>query len=397
MRIVLGITGSVAAYKGAALARTFVREGHEVRAIITAAGQRFVTPLQLQALTGHPVPTDMWEPAGSDAMDHIDLARWGDALVIAPATADILAKLSHGVADDLLSTIALAFTGPVFVAPAMNTRMLQHPATVANLATLTERGLYVIAPDEGDLACREIGPGKLAEPETIARQVFEALAREHDYAGVRVLVTAGPTLEPLDPVRTIGNRSSGRMGFALAAALVERGASVRLVCGPTPLEPPDGPLEVVRVETTAEMAEAVGERFAESDLLIMAAAPADWRPRRVTREKVPRTDGPVNLELEPTEDILARLTPNKGERVVVGFALEGGDRVAAGRRKLERKGLDVIAVNDPSGEGEGPGSATNRLTVLHADGEVDEIGLESKERVAHRLLDVVLRHVRTSR
>ncbi len=397
MRIVLGITGSVAAYKGAVLARTFVRDGHDVRAVITAAGQRFITPIQLQALTGHPVPTGMWDPAGADAMDHIDLARWGDALVIAPATANILAKLAYGLADDLLSTIALAFTGPVFVAPAMNTRMLEHPATAANLETLTARGIHLIAPDEGDLACREVGPGKLAEPEGIARRVLEVLALDRDYAGVRALVTAGPTLEPIDPVRTIGNRSSGRMGFALAAALAERGASVRLICGPTSLEPPPGPLEIVRVETTDQMARAVGERFEECDLLIMAAAPADWRPREVAAQKTPRTGGPVTLELEPTQDILAGLAPHKGERTVVGFALEGGDRVAVGRSKLERKGLDMIAVNDPEGEGEGPGSPTNRLTILHRDGAVEEIGLESKERVAHRLLDAVLRHVRGPR
>jgi phosphopantothenoylcysteine decarboxylase/phosphopantothenate--cysteine ligase len=397
VRIVLGITGSVAAYKGAELARLLVRDGHQVRTLFTAAGQRFVTPLQLQALTGHPAATDLWQTVGPDGMEHIELAQWGQVLVIAPATADIIAKLAHGLADDLLSTVALAFAGPILVAPAMNTRMLEHPATRANLELLDRRGVHLMETGRGDLACREIGPGRMAEPAAIAQYVRTLLEGPRDYEGIRALVTAGPTREAIDPVRTLSNRSTGRMGFALARALRHRGAEVRLIAGPTELEPPAGLAETVRVETTTELARAVGERFAECDLLIMAAAPADWRPAAPDREKRPRARGTFTITLEPTEDILAGLVPQKGERAIIGFALEGGDRVAAGRAKLERKELDAIAVNAPDTPGEGPGEATNRITLVHRGGEVEELGLDTKERLADALLDAVRRYVRGAR
>jgi phosphopantothenoylcysteine decarboxylase/phosphopantothenate--cysteine ligase len=397
VRILLGITGSVAAYRGAELARLLVREGHEVRALLTAAGQRFVTPLQLQALTGHPVAVDLWQPAGPDGMEHLELVRWAEALVIAPATADMIARLAHGLADDLLSTVALAFTGPLIVAPAMNTRMLEHPATRANLETLAGRGVHLLETQTGELACGEVGLGKMAEPSVIAGRVQACRAAAHDYAGVRVLVTAGPTREALDVVRTLSNRSTGRMGFALAEALRRRGAEVSLVAGPTSLEPPAGLAETVRVETTAELARAVEERFEDCDLLIMAAAPADWRPALPEEGKRPRKEGAFTLTLEPTEDILAGLAPRKGERGLIGFALETGERVAAGRAKLERKGLDAIAVNAPDRADEGPGSATNRITLVHRGGEVTEFGLESKERLADALLDAVRRYARVAR
>jgi phosphopantothenoylcysteine decarboxylase/phosphopantothenate--cysteine ligase len=394
VRIVLGITGSVAAYKGAELARLLVRDGHEVRALLTAAGQRFVTPLQLQALTGHPVPVDLWQAAGPDGMEHLELARWAEALVIAPATADIIARLAHGLADDVLSTVALAFTGPLFVAPAMNPRMLEHPATRANLELLAGRGVHLLETQTGELACGEVGPGRMAAPAAIAARVLAGPAAAGDYQGVRALVTAGPTREALDVVRTISNRSTGRMGFALAEALRRRGAEVRLVAGPTPLEPPAGLAETVRVETTAELARAVGERFEDCDLLIMAAAPSDWRPADPGGSKRPRGEGAFTLTLEPTEDILAGLAPRKGDRGVIGFALEAGEPAAAGRAKLERKGLDAIAVNAPGLADEGPGAVTNRITLVHRGGEVEEFGLDTKERLAHALLDAVRRYVR---
>ncbi|MFC1543839.1 bifunctional phosphopantothenoylcysteine decarboxylase/phosphopantothenate--cysteine ligase CoaBC [Gemmatimonadota bacterium] len=396
-RIVLGITGSVAAYKGAELARSLVRRGHDVRALLSSGGSRFVTPLQLQALTGNPVPESQWEPLARDAMDHIQLARWGDVLLVAPASADYLARTAHGIADDLLSTVTLAFTGRLIVAPAMNTRMLLNPATQTNLATLVSRGIVVVESEEGDLACGEQGAGKMADVERIVERVEDLLRADLDFSGIRALVTAGPTIEALDPVRIITNRSSGRMGFAVAAALRDRGAMVRLVSGPTPLEPPADLTEVVRVRSTAEMSEAVSERFDSCDLLVMAAAPADWRPAESAAGKSPRTEGPIQIRLDPTPDILGGLKDSKGERVVVGFALETGDAAERGRMKLERKGLDLIAVNDPTEDGAGPESLTNHLILVHADGRVEELPAAPKERIAHELLDRVLPYLRRDR
>jgi phosphopantothenoylcysteine decarboxylase/phosphopantothenate--cysteine ligase len=367
--------------------REFIRRGHEVQALLSEGGARFVTPLQLQALTGNPVPVSQWEPTDPDAMDHIRLARWGDVLVVAPATADYLARTAAGIADDLLGTVTLAFTGRRAAAPAMNTRMLLDAATQANLATLGERGWLIVESDEGDLACGEQGAGRMASVHRVAEEVEALLAADLDFSGVRALVTAGPTIERIDPVRIISNRSSGRMGFALATALKDRGAAVYLVHGPTQLEPPADLTEVVRVENTAEMADAVGERFEACDLLIMAAAPADWTPTRPSAEKIPREGGPIELTLEPTGDILAGLRGKKGSRITVGFALAGGDLEAAGREKLERKGLDLIAVNDPDEAGAGPEVDTNRLILVHADGNTEELPLAPKERIAHALLD----------
>lgn len=396
-RILLGISGSVTAYKGAELAREFIRRGHQVRTIITSGGQRFVTPLQLQALTGHPVQSDQWETGRPDGIDHIFLARWADILIVAPGSANTLAKLAGGIADNLLTTTALAFSGPLVLAPSMNTKMLLHPATQANIDTLTGRGVDVLDCEEGDLACGETGPGRMMEPGRIADRVEARLAERLDYSGIRALVSAGPTSEPIDPVRVVTNRSSGRMGFAIAAALAERGASVRLVTGPTALEAPPGIAETVRVMTTAEMAEALDDRFEECDILVMAAAVADWRPAEISEEKLPRGNGAIDLHLVPTGDIVSDLAARKGSRTVIGFALESGDLVAGGRAKLEKKGLDAIAVNDPTEEGAGPESETNRITLIHEDGRVEELPLQSKETIAHRLLDAVHAYVQRNR
>ena len=396
-RILLGISGSVTAYKGAELAREFIRRGHQVRTIITSGGQRFVTPLQLQALTGHPVQSDQWETGRPDGIDHIFLARWADILIVAPGSANTLAKLAGGVADNLLTTTALAFSGPLVLAPSMNTKMLLHPATQANIDTLTGRGVDVLDCEEGDLACGETGPGRMMEPGRIADRVEARLTEWLDYSGIRALVSAGPTSEPIDPVRVVTNRSSGRMGFAIAAALAERGATVRLVTGPTALEAPPGIAETVRVMTTAEMAEALDDRFEECDILVMAAAVADWRPAVISDEKLPRGNGAIDLHLVPTGDIVSDLAARKGSRTVIGFALESGDLVAGGRAKLEKKGLDAIAVNDPTEEGAGPESETNRITLIHEDGRVEELPLQSKETIAHRLLDAVHAYIQRNR
>ncbi len=396
-RILLGISGSVTAYKGAELAREFIRRGHQVRTIITSGGQRFVTPLQLQALTGHPVQSDQWETGRPDGIDHIFLARWADILIVAPGSANTLAKLAGGIADNLLTTTALAFSGPLVLAPSMNTKMLLHPATQANIDILTGRGVDVLDCEEGDLACGETGPGRMMEPGRIADRVEARLAERLDYSGIRALVSAGPTSEPIDPVRVVTNRSSGRMGFAIAAALAERGATVRLVTGPTALEAPPGIAETVRVMTTAEMAEALDDRFEECDILVMAAAVADWRPAEISDEKLSRGNGAIDLHLVPTGDIVSDLAARKGSRTVIGFALESGDLVAGGRAKLEKKGLDAIAVNDPTEEGAGPESETNRITLIHEDGRVEELPLQSKETIAHRLLDAVHAYIQRNR
>jgi len=286
----------------------------------------------------------------------------------------------------------VAFDGPQYVAPAMNTRMLRNPATQANLKTLAERGMQVVESGEGDLACGERGAGKMAEPEQIAARVQESMASRLDFSGVRALVTAGPTEEALDSVRVLTNRSTGRMGFAVAEALARRGARVRLVSGPTPLPPPEELAETVHVRSTAEMERAVRERFPDCDLLVMAAAVADWRPASGPGPKQRRSGGPVQLDLEPTEDILEGLKDLRDSQVMVGFALEeGGDQEApeAGRSKLERKGLHLIAVNDPTEEGAGPEAETNRLVLVHRDGRVEDLPMQSKRKAAHDLLDAV--------
>ncbi len=388
-RIVLGITGSVAAYKGAELARSLVRRGHEVRALLTAGGSRFVTPLQLQALTGHPVPSDQWHPASADAMDHIRLAQWGDVLVVAPATADYIARAAHGLAEDLLTTVTVAFTGEVIVAPAMNTRMLNNPVTQENITSLEARGFRIVESEEGELACGERGAGKMAEPERITDYVEAVLGERLDFSGVRALVTAGPTMESIDPVRVVTNRSSGRMGFAVASALAGRGARVSLVSGPTQLDPPEDLAEVVRVESSEEMAAAVTDRFSDCDLLIMAAAVSDWKPAEVSKEKMARAAGARQILLEPTTDILESLMDEKKDQVVVGFALEVGDPVEGGRTKLERKGLHAIVVNDPSEPGAGPDEMTNHVYLVHRNGSTDELALAPKERIAEQLLDLL--------
>jgi len=388
-RILLAVSGSITAYKSAHLVRDLQRVGHEVRCLLTAGGQKFITPLTLQALSGHPVAVDPWQPLEADAMDHIHLARWAEALLVAPASASAIARLAGGLADDLLGSTALACTGPLFIAPSMNADMYRHPATRANLDLLRDRGADIIAGSAGELACGESGPGRMEEPAGIAEYVTETLRNRGDFAGLRALVSAGPTAEDIDPVRLVTNRSSGRMGFALAAELAGRGARVTLVHGPTWLHPPAGPVEIVGVRSAADMEAELTSRFADCDLLLMAAAVADFRPAVQQADKIARDSGPLTLELEPTVDIVASLTARRSNQVVVGFALETGDPLVGGRAKLERKNLDVIAVNDPTEPGAGPEVETNRLTVLFADGRNAVLGPAAKEQVARELLDLI--------
>ncbi|MGA7860219.1 MAG: bifunctional phosphopantothenoylcysteine decarboxylase/phosphopantothenate--cysteine ligase CoaBC [Terracidiphilus sp.] len=399
MRVTVGVSGGIAAYKAAELVRALQRQALEVHVVMTEAATRFIQPLTFAALTGHKVITSLWDDSGSgessyeaaseqNGIDHISEAQWSDALVVAPATANILAKFAHGVADDFLTTMYLATQAPVLVAPAMNVNMWDHPATQANLEILRQRGVRVIEPGTGDLACGMVGAGRMAEPDAIADAVLNALGRRHDLAGEVVLVTAGGTREALDPVRYIGNRSSGKMGYALADAAQSRGAKVILISGPSALYPPSH-CEVVKVTTADEMRHAVLERMTDATLVIKAAAVADYRPVNVSDQKLKRT-GPITLELAPTEDILAEVVRRRRPgQLIVGFAAETQNRMENGRAKLLRKGADAIVVNDVSNEGVGIDADNNAATFLTASTAI-ELHEMPKRKLADRILDEIL-------
>jgi phosphopantothenoylcysteine decarboxylase / phosphopantothenate---cysteine ligase len=395
MKIALGVTGGVAAYKAAELVRRLQQEKLDVQVVMTRAAQEFVTPLTFAALTGQKVITDLFSAAGAapanveSAIEHIAVAQRIDLLLIAPATADILGKFAHGIAEDFLSTLYLATKAPVVVAPAMNVNMWDHPATQENLKALRARGVHVVDPDEGYLACGMTGAGRLAATETIAKKVCEVLGLGHDFEGQTVLVSAGPTCEDIDPVRFLTNRSSGKMGYALAEAAHRRGAHVVLVSGPTELGIPEG-VDWVPVRATEQMHRTVLERAREAHVTIMAAAVSDYRPTTAQDRKIKRGEGRFTLELEPTPDILAELGREKGNRVLVGFAAET-DRVAENARgKLSRKGADMIVANDVTQQGAGFDTDTNVVTFYLRDGREIPLPKMSKLDVANRILDQVL-------
>jgi len=393
MKIALGVSGGIAAYKAAELVRQLQDRGVRVQVVMTAAAQEFVRPLTFAALSGEKVITEMFgagaeQPNLDSAVEHIAVAQSIDALVVAPATADILARFAQGIASDFLSTLYLATTAPVVVAPAMNVNMWEHAATRANVETLKQRGVRVVEPDAGYLACGMAGPGRLAANETILAAVMQALGAAQDLAGETVLITAGPTREPIDPVRYIGNRSSGRMGYALAEAALRRGARVLLVSGPTALEPP-GAAEVVAVETAEEMRQAVLSCLTEATIIIKAAAVADYKPRQRAQQKIKRR-GALSLELEPTTDILAEVASKRSSQIVVGFAAETENVLENARRKLASKALDAIVVNDVSRKGIGMDSERNAVTIITPTETID-VPETSKWEVAHRVLDAVVR------
>ena len=397
MRVTVGVSGGIAAYKAAELVRALQRQALEVHVVMTEAACKFVQPLTFSSLTGHRVITSLWDDGAGGAgetageqngIEHIGEAQWAEALVVAPATANILAKFAHGIADDFLTTMYLATTAPVLVAPAMNVNMWNHPATQANVETLRQRGVRVVDPGTGDLACGMVGTGRMAEPDAIADAVLQALGRRHDLAGEIVLVTAGGTREALDPVRFLGNRSSGKMGYALAEAAQSRGAKVILVSGPTALHPP-AHCEVVKVVTAEEMREVVLGRMAEATLVVKAAAVADYRPVAVSEQKLKRT-GPMTLELAPTEDILAEVVRRRRPgQLIIGFAAETENRMENGRAKLLRKGVDAIVVNDVTADGVGIESETNAATFLTATTST-ELHEMPKRQLADRILDEIL-------
>lgn len=396
MRIALGVTGGVAAYKAAELVRHLQQEGFDVQVVMTRAAQEFVAPLTFAALTGQKVITDLFggragEPANVEsAIEHIAVAQRIDLLLVAPATADILAKMARGVADDFLTTLYLATTAPVVVAPAMNVNMWEHAATQENVKLLRERGVRVVEPDEGYLACGMTGAGRLASLEAIVAGVRKALGAVRDLEGETLLVTAGPTREAIDPVRYLTNRSSGKMGYAIAEAAARRGAQVILVSGPTALDTPAG-VARVDVRTAEEMYRAVMEHLRQATVVIKAAAVADYRPAVPRETKMKRGEGRILLELEPTPDILADVVRQKGERILVGFAAETDHVVEHAREKLAAKNVDLIVANDVTAEGAGFDHETNVVAMYARDGREATLPRMPKWDVAQRVLDEVLR------
>jgi phosphopantothenoylcysteine decarboxylase/phosphopantothenate--cysteine ligase len=387
-RIVLGVTGGIASYKTGWLARLLTAAGAEVDVVMTRAATEFVGPVTFEALTGRPVHTDLFEPGR--ALDHITLAKGADAIVVAPATADFLARIAHGFADDLLTACLLATDAPVLLVPAMNDRMWANRQTQQNVEHLRELGHHVVQPDEGPLAAGEgSGPGRMPEPETILAHVGRVLETDGAFRGRRVLVTAGPTREPVDPVRFLSNRSSGKMGVAIAAAAWRRGAEVSLVAGPLEVPVPPG-IHITTVETTSEMADAVRAALPAADALVMAAAPADFGAAAPPTKKIKKKDKPDAIALAPTPDILrSTRDARRPNAVVVGFALETGDAVAGGREKLAAKDLDLVVVNDAQDPGAGFAVDTNRVTIVHRDGREEALGLMPKADVAEAILDRV--------
>ena len=395
MRITLGVTGGVAAYKAAELVRRLQHDAFTVQVVMTRAAREFITPLTFAALTGQKVITDLFAESGGEpnldsAIEHIAVAQRTDLLLVAPATADVLAKFARGIADDFLTTLYLATTAPVVVAPAMNVNMWNHAATQENIEMLRARGVSIVDPDEGYLACGMTGAGRLAGQEHIVAAVRDALHLQRDLEGQTVLITAGPTCEDLDPVRYLTNRSSGKMGYAVAEAAARRGARVILVSGPTALDAPAG-VERIDVRTAAEMYRAVLEKFPDSSVAIFAAAVADYRPAEMLDQKIKRNKESFTLALEPNPDILATVAQNKGERLIVGFAAETEHVAENARKKLAAKNADLIVANDVTAEGAGFDHDTNIVTLFARDGRDLPLARMTKSEVAQRILDEVVR------
>jgi phosphopantothenoylcysteine decarboxylase/phosphopantothenate--cysteine ligase len=391
MKAALGVSGGIACYKAAEIVRRLQDRGVDVTVLMTKAATEFVTPLTFRALSGNKVYVGIFEAphSGGDfegAFDHILIAQSIDLFLIAPASADCIARLAAGIADDFLTTFHLAVTSPVIVAPAMNTRMWEHASVQANLQTLIRRGVHVIEPEVGQMACRTYGPGRLAPVEEIVDRVMNIITRPRDLRGRRVLVTAGPTVEDIDPVRYISNRSSGKMGFAIAQAAKERGADVILISGPSELQFAGA----IRVRTTEEMRRAVLDNSSAADVVIKAAAPLDFRPASVAPQKIKKAGGALTIQLEPTTDILKELGGRKNGRILVGFAAETENHVRNGLEKLKAKNLDLIVVNPASGPESAFDSDMNHATVIDASGHAEDIPPVTKRVMADKILDRVV-------
>ncbi len=389
-KVLLGVTGGIGAYKAAHLVRDLQREGAQVSVVMTEGATRFISPLTMETLSGHPVGLDMFSLTEERTIGHIDRAGWADVFVVAPATANYLGKAAAGIADDLLTTITLAVTCPLVIAPAMNSRMWAHPAVTQNLQSLVKRGAHVVPPGEGELACGEEGPGRLAEPERILEEIIACLSIK-DLSGLRVVITAGPTREAFDPVRFISNRSSGRMGYALGAAAARRGAKVTIISGPVELAV-SFTAEVRRVTTAREMLAEIEEVLPETDWLIMAAAVADFAPASVQKDKVKKgSKQDLTLQLSRSPDILEAVSPMKGDRLFLGFAAETRDLLENARKKAHDKMLDLIVANDVSQEETGFDSDENSGMILDQGDLAEEIPRMPKIQMADRILDTALK------
>jgi phosphopantothenoylcysteine decarboxylase/phosphopantothenate--cysteine ligase len=397
MKVLLGVTGCIGAYKAAEVLRGLQRRGVQIRVVMTRHATEFVRPLTFEALSGQPVIVEMFDRPNYATIEHIAVAREADLLLVAPATANAIAKFAHGVADDFLSTVYLSNTNPVLIAPAMNVEMWNHAATQANIKILRKRGVLFVEPGVGYQACGEVGMGRLAEPEEIVESALEVLKsrisdlESRDFAGEHVMVTAGPTVEDLDPVRFITNRSSGRMGYAIAEAARDRGARVTLISGPVNLPPPEN-VETVSVRSTREMFEAVMSRLHDVTVFVGSAAVADFRPARRAEQKIKKEGRrTITVELEETEDVIAAVgaAPNRGRRVVAGFAAESQSLLEYAERKLREKGMDLIVANDITRSDAGFGAETNAATILKRDGSRVDLPLQSKRALADRALDEI--------
>jgi phosphopantothenoylcysteine decarboxylase/phosphopantothenate--cysteine ligase len=409
MKVALGVTGGISAYKAVEVMRGLQKRGVDVQVLMTRNATQMITPLTFQAISGFPVITDMWAESDDPEIKHIQIAQSVDLLVVAPATANVLAKFANGIADDFLSTVYISTTAPVLVAPAMNVEMWAHPATQENVDRLRKRGVHFVDPDEGFLACKSVGPGRLAEPEAIVNRAWGILQlgintgasdsaplresidsgfKTQDLTGETVLITAGPTYEAIDPVRGITNRSSGRMGYAIAEAALKRGAQVKLISGPVSIAPPDG-LETIQVKSAEEMHNAVMANLTDATIVVMAAAVADYRPVFIADQKIKKNNGNLLLELERTTDILAAVGRLKDSRVLIGFAAETQNVEANARKKLQEKNADMIVANDVSAKDAGFDVETNRVTFISKDWK-KELPLLSKLEVADEILDAAI-------
>jgi phosphopantothenoylcysteine decarboxylase/phosphopantothenate--cysteine ligase len=387
--IIAGISGGIAAYKAAVLVRTLVKSGAEVRVIMTPMAKHFITPLTMATLSGHPVYTDFYNPENGDWNNHVRLGLWADACLVAPATANTLAKMAHGIADNLLLTTCLSMRCPVVAAPAMDMDMWAHPATRSNLQTLQKHGVHIIEPPAGELASGLEGKGRMEEPERIVAFVEQLFVKKKSLAGKTILVTAGPTYEAIDPVRFIGNHSSGKMGYALAESLANRGAQVLLVSGPVALPAPHG-VELLRVTAAEEMYAAVIEHFANADAAILCAAVADYTPAQKSAHKIKREKEPLSITLKPTADIAAALGKQKKKnQLTAGFALETYNELAHAQKKLQTKNLDMIVLNSLNDEGAGFGGDTNKITIIKKNGTVTNYPVLPKQKVAEIIVDTV--------
>ena len=387
--IILGVTGGIAAYKAAELVRELIKKGAKVHVVMTRNAQEFITPLTFQTLSCNPVQTDLFSLIEDSRIGHVALADMADIVVIAPATANIIGKVAHGIADDFLSTMIMATKCPVLFAPSMNVNMWGSAAVKQNGEKLKKAGYHFIGPEEGDLACEVIGKGRLAAVADIVERI-EGLLTEKDMNGKRILITAGPTHEPIDPVRFISNRSSGRMGFALAKMATRRGADVILISGPTHLPVPGGNIRFVPVGTASEMREAVLEHYKECSVIIKAAAVSDYHPKSVSKQKLKKLDASASLELERNPDIIGEIGSLKGDRVLVGFAAETRNLIANARKKLKEKYLDLIVANDVSRSDSGFATETNKVVIIDSRGKVDPLPLKSKDEVANIILERVV-------